>query len=176
MFIEIEDLDPEPLHVRQVYEPDGLPFRHDDAFLAAPVSADFVLTHDEKELHVEGRVETALRYVCSRCLGEYSRPLASAFQLSYLPQPAGIGRDEEIELREEDLEVGFYDGVRLDVDLMVLEQIELSIPMKFVCRHDCRGLCASCGANLNEGSCRCKTESSDPRLAVLLEFRKKMDQ
>jgi uncharacterized protein len=48
--------------------------------------------------------------------------------------------------------------------------------MKFVCREDCRGLCCKCGADLNEGSCRCKNEEIDSRMSVLLEFKKKTDK
>lgn len=73
------------------------------------------------------------------------------------------------------MEVAYYDGITLDIDLMVLEQIELAIPMQFVCREDCKGLCFNCGADLNEGACFCKNEKSDSRLSVLLDFQKKTD-
>jgi len=106
---------------------------------------------------------------------EFSRPLDAAFDLSYLQQPK-YSKDAEIELRYEDMEVAYYDGIRLDVDLMVLEQIELSIPMKFVCSEDCKGLCNKCGTDLNEGTCLCSRESADSRLSVLLDFKKKMDK
>ena len=69
------------------------------------------------------------------------RPFPPAFDLSYLPQPKWTSEGAEIELRYEDMEVAYYDGINFDVDLMVLEQIELAIPMKFVCREDCKGLC-----------------------------------
>jgi uncharacterized protein len=176
VFIEIESLKPEPLYVRHVYEIGELKFDHNDASLGAPVCIRFTLTHKEKDLHVEGTVETKIRHLCARCLRECTFPLSAGFDLLYLPQPVSTGVDEEIELKDEDLAVGFYDGLQLDVDLMILEQIELSMPMKFLCGEDCKGLCASCGANLNDGACACKTEATDPRLAVLLEFRKKMEK
>jgi uncharacterized protein len=93
----------------------------------------------------------------------------------YMPQPAP-SVDQEIELKYDDMQIGFYDGVRFDVDLMVLEQIELALPMKFICQEACKGLCVNCGADLNEGPCHCKTSDIDSRLAVLRDFRKKMDQ
>ena len=74
------------------------------------------------------------------------------------------------------MEVAYYDGIALDVDQMILEQIELAMPMKFVCREDCKGLCYKCGADLNEGACLCKGEETDSRLSALLEFRKKADK
>jgi uncharacterized protein len=74
------------------------------------------------------------------------------------------------------MEVAFYDGVALDVNLMILEQIELAMPMSFVCREDCKGLCYKCGADLNEGVCLCKKEETDSRLSVLLEFKQKREK
>jgi uncharacterized protein len=175
VFIEIERLTLEPLHVQHEYGIGELPFKHADASLEKPVSADFVLTHKDLELYVRGTVQAGLRYQCSRCLKEFSAPLSTSFDLLYLPQQE-LKQDEEIELKYEDMEVGFYDGIRLDVNLMVLEQIELAVPMKFVCHEGCKGLCPSCGADRNEAPCPCKGEPAESRLAVLREFRSKMKQ
>jgi uncharacterized protein len=176
VFIEIEDLKQEPLHVHHVYQLGEIQFLHEDAALSEPVWTDFVLTHKDRDLRIGGKVETAIRFKCSRCVREFSRPFATSFDLFYLPQPHWTNEDDEIELRYEDMEVGYYDGVQLDVDLMVLEQIELAMPMKFVCRDDCKGLCYKCGADLNEETCRCKKDETYARLSVLMEFRKKMEK
>ncbi len=176
MFIEIEDLKDEPLQVSHVYEMGQLRLAHEDAALNEPVRADFTLCHKDLDLRIDGTVRTAVLYRCSRCLKEFVRPLAMEYSLYYLPQPKGKRADEEIELKYEDMDIAYYDGIRLDVDLMILEQIELSMPMKFVCREDCQGLCYICGADLNEGECGCRKEEPDSRLAALLEFRKKMDK
>jgi uncharacterized protein len=176
VFIEIEDLKPEPLHFHHIYPIGEIKFSHEDAALSAPVAIDFVLSHRDRNLHVDGTVETALHCKCSRCTRDFSRLIKAGFDLSYLPQPKWSSGDAEIELKYEDMEVAFYDGVALDIDLMALEQIELSIPMKFVCREDCKGLCYKCGADLNDGACLCKNEETDSRLSVLLEFKKKIDK
>ena len=55
------------------------------------------------------------------------------------------------------------------------EQLYLALPMKPLCREDCRGLCAECGANLNLTTCGCARRWEDPRLAglrALLDERK----
>ncbi|HYK91966.1 MAG TPA: DUF177 domain-containing protein [Acidobacteriota bacterium] len=177
MFIEIDDLKQEPLHVCHTYRVGEVQFLHEDAALNEPVRTDFLLTHKDRDLRIGGSVQTAIRFKCSRCVKEFSRPFSTNFDLFYLPQPDWKkNRNDEIELRYEDMEVAYYDGVRFDVDLMVLEQIELGMPMKFVCRDDCKGLCYRCGADLNEGECPCKKDEADARLSVLLEFRKKMDE
>lgn len=176
MFIEIDELKEEPLHFQHAYAAGELAFEHEDATLAEPVVVDFILTHDDRDLRLGGTVDTALLCKCSRCLSEFSRGLSAGFDLCYLPQPKWKQEGVEIELKYEDMEVGFYDGIRLDVDLMVLEQIELSIPMRFICKEDCRGLCYRCGRNLNEGDCGCDLREPDSRLSVLLEFRKKTER
>jgi uncharacterized protein len=176
VFIEIEDLKDEALRVQHEYAAGTLHLAHADVALGETVRTDFTLTHKEQDLHVGGRIETGIRFRCSRCLKECAMPLAARFDLFYLPQPKGLKEKEEIALRYEDMDIAYYDGIRLDVDLMVLEQIELAMPMKFVCREDCQGLCSNCGADLNERPCGCTPDTSDSRLAVLLQFRKKMEQ
>lgn len=173
MLIEIESLKPEPLHVHHVFAAGEINFTHDDAVLSEPVTADFVLRHKNLDLFVDGTVETAIRFRCSRCNKEFSRPFSARFDLSYLPQPKWTDKDSEIELKYEDMDIAYHDGVAFDVGLMALEQIELAMPMKFVCREDCKGLCYKCGADLNEGTCLCKNEETDSRLSVLLEFKNK---
>lgn len=175
MFIEIESLKPEPLHVHHVFQAGELTFSREDAILKEPVTADFVLEHTGSDLHISGSVNTTVRFQCARCTKEFVKDLSAGFDLSYLPQPEWTDEEGEVELHYEDMEVAFYDGIALDVDQMVLEQIELALPMRFVCREDCKGLCPQCGTDLNEGPCSCSKETADARLASLLDFRRKMD-
>lgn len=59
--------------------------------------------------------------------------------------------------------------MRLNLDELVSEDINLQLPSKFLCSDDCKGLCPQCGKNLNEGPCSCK-KAIDPRLEGLLQF------
>ena len=61
------------------------------------------------------------------------------------------------------------EDMTLNVDDLVLTDILLNIPMKFLCSEDCKGLCSYCGKNLNDGPCNCK-KPVDPRLEVLREL------
>ena len=171
MFIVIEDLEGRPLHVRHVFQTGEIRFSHEDAWLDTPIAVDFTLLPFGNELRITGSVETSIRCRCSRCVKEFIRPFAEEFDLSYSPHPESDVKAAEIELRYEDMDVGYYDGVRFDVNALALERIELALPMQYVCRDDCKGLCYKCGADLNEGACLCK-EEPDARLSVLLEFKK----
>ena len=173
MFIEIEDLEPEPLHVHHIFPAGEIKFSHEDAVLNDPVTVDFSLDHKDRSLHIEGMVATAILFRCSRCTKESKKDLSAGFDLSYLPQPVWSDKNAEVELKYDDMEVASYDGIAFNVNMMVLEQIELAIPMKLICREECKGLCYKCGADLNEGTCPCSSEKDDARLSVLLDFRNK---
>jgi uncharacterized protein len=175
VFIEIEDLNPDPLHVHHVFPVGEIQFAHMDAVLKGPVTTDFVLNHKGSDLYIKGSLSTLMKLRCSRCAKEIVKDLSAAFDLSYLPQPEWPAQDIEVEIKYEDMDVAFYDGMTFDVNLMILEQIELSMPMKIICKEDCKGLCFQCGTDLNEGTCACSREELDARMGALLEFRKKMD-
>jgi uncharacterized protein len=110
--------------------------------------------------------------------------LAEELDLLYLPQssnaaPAGEESDEdELDdlsgrgLEREELAVSFYRDERIDLSQMSVEQIVLALPMKPLCKPDCRGLCALCGANRNLVSCDCAPEDTDPRWAPLSTLQK----
>lgn len=55
----------------------------------------------------------------------------------------------------------------LEIDELVVSDVLLELPAKHLCSENCKGLCSMCGANLNLGSCDCKEDNTDPRLAVL---------
>lgn len=84
--------------------------------------------------------------------------------------PAEGADSEEIELVEEDLGVISLVDPVLETRPIVIEQIHLGIPMKPLCREDCKGLCGTCGGDLNEGPCGC-TPAGDARLAKLAALR-----
>lgn len=102
----------------------------------------------------------ALDTACDRC----AAPLHREFRL---PMEhilvASLNREDA-----EDLIL--VENNQLSLDELVEADLILNLPMKILCREDCRGLCPVCGKNLNEGLCGCRTESVDPRLAVLGEL------
>jgi uncharacterized protein len=82
-----------------------------------------------------------------------------------------LGQEEEFRLRLDDTEIGFFQGDGLFLADVLAEQVLLAIPMKVICRSDCRGLCPHCGANLNSDECRCESQTADQRLAPLARLK-----
>lgn len=123
-----------------------------------------------KRVLVEGSVKMTMTLKCSRCLNESLLPLELAFREEYIPVEDN-GDGEEKELTGGELDLGFYRNDEINIDEIVKEQILLSIPMKPLCREECRGLCPVCGKELNEGPCKCRRDEVDPRLAPLKKFK-----
>ena len=113
-------------------------------------------------LRVSLSYEQTLR--CMRCLTPVVIPTSSDVDL--LLQIGGAAEDEEQELLEEDLGVLVLEGPQLDTRPILIEQIQLAVPMKPLCKQDCAGLCAACGGDLNAGPCGC-AKASDPRWEAL---------
>jgi len=128
----------------------------------------------EDRLRVRGEVKTELSAACSRCLSGFSRPVERYFDLVYAPDPQVDGGDD-INLKYDDLEIGFYRDDRIDLRSVILEPILIDVPMKMVCDPDCKGLCAQCGINLNTSSCTCEP-TTDTRWQELAEFKKRFTE
>lgn len=168
MYIETKEIGPDGLAVDRD-QPWALPPPRpgDD-----PVSVDHVRlsgeVHEEGDGYAfSGEIDTVATLPCSRCLESYTLPLHLHFDLLYTPRPEpATGGESRVD--EEEFTAVHFDGGRIDLDALLLEQIYLGIPLKPLCREDCRGLCPRCGTNLNHGSCDCATQKElDPRLSPL---------
>ena len=97
---------------------------------------------------------------CARCLIPLKETMLVTFNKTVVT--------EEIALRNEDNDdyIISKDGF-VDADEALIEQILLELPLRHLCKDDCKGLCQKCGANLNVESCSCDLSEPDPRFDVL---------
>ena len=113
---------------------------------------------------------------CTRCLKPLDEDVDDGFELLFLTD-VEEPTEEEVELEEEDLGIVHLQEVEeLELDPYLVEELQLNIPMKPLCRPDCAGLCPVCGRDLNEGKCDCRKESVDPRWAALEGLRRSMSE
>jgi uncharacterized protein len=131
----------------------------------SPAKARLELTKVHGEIIITGSVNVELELECSRCLKKFRRAINEPVHVVYHPLDE-IGADRH-ELKEDEMDMGFYRGEELDLKELVREQIVLSIQMKPLCDENCRGICAQCGTDLNTGTCNCGTGRIDSRLEVL---------
>jgi len=139
--------------------------------IAAPVALSVSVRKDRMQFRLVGRVRTTVELTCSRCLEAYEMPVEEAFDVLYLPHSAGAAGEERM-VEDDDLSTAFYEDNVIDLGQLMQEQCYLAVPMKPLCREDCRGLCPECGANLNTETCECRQTWVDPRLAALEQLRK----
>jgi len=127
---------------------------------------DLDVHKDGGRFRVVGRLEAALELGCCRCLEPFSLVVRVEVDLLYLPASDNTG-EAEVQIEESDLHTAFYRDDKIDLGQLMHEQFQLALPMKPLCRSDCRGLCAVCGGNRNVTLCACEARQSDDRLAVL---------
>jgi uncharacterized protein len=150
----------------QVYAPGAFGGPGEDFTVAAPVDLAFDIYKDKDQFRFVGRVQTTLELPCSRCVEPFKLSVDSSFDLRYLPRSHNVGEGER-EVEEDDLSTSFYEDETIDLGQLMREQFYLALPMKPLCREACRGLCPQCGTNLNRGTCDCRRDWEDPRLAPL---------
>ena len=154
----------------RTFAPSDVDMADDEYQVVAPVALGFDIYKDKEAFRLVGTVRTELELPCSRCLEPFRFPVDVEFDLRYLPQP-DVSPEEEREVAEEDLETSFYRDEQIDLNELLREQFYLALPMKPLCRDECRGLCAQCGTNLNAGTCDCSPGWEDPRLAALKQLK-----
>jgi uncharacterized protein len=146
----------------------------DDVKLLGDVRFDGVLQKKDHRFRLKGRMQATLELTCGRCAEPFPWPVDAEIDLTYIPQPTGTPdpRDPDVELSEEDLTTAYYRDHVLDLGEMLREQFYLAMPMRPLCRDDCKGLCPHCGTNLNVATCDCDVRWQDPRLAGLQSLLK----
>lgn len=110
-----------------------------------------------------------VKFECDRCATEYKTSLKSDYKMIYLMNEAPEETDS--------LNVTYIsrDADKIDIKSDVREFALLSIPMKKLCKEDCKGLCYKCGKNLNIEQCSCSTEEIDSRWKPLMNLKDKLN-
>ena len=139
----------------------------------SPVDLNGTVRRIEGGYALDARVGYSGELECSRCLAPYAFAEEEPFTLVLYPsskRPA-----DEVELSAGDLDVLYYEDPVLPLAPIAHERIQMALPMKPLCRPDCRGLCPECGKDLNsmEGPCSCAREAVDPRWDALKALREK---
>jgi uncharacterized protein len=170
MLLVLTRIPADGLKFEHQYKADELDLSQFEFSLPQPPRVTGRVTNIAQELRVQGSLQATLSAECDRCLEPVTLPVANDFDLYYLPADAQADKSGETELLERDLDFSFYENERIDLDELVLEQLELSLPIRILCQEDCKGLCAQCGTNLNVESCDCPPPL-DPRWQALAELK-----
>ncbi len=182
MFISIQDLELRELAFREEFRP-GLIDLGPDLEQQVPLKAAgrAVLLEEQhggrgriQDIRLVGEYSTRIQTRCARCLEAVEHKLASEFDLLFRPQGVDY-RADEVSISEAETEIGYYRGEGLQLEDVLKEQLLLAVPVKTLCREDCKGLCPTCGCNWNTEPCACAPPIADVRWAALEDFKKKLE-
>jgi uncharacterized protein len=131
--------------------------------------SDVILQKLHDQLIVSVSSEFIVKFECDRCGTEFKSSLRSDYKMIYLMNEAPEETDS--------INVSYLsrDADKINIKSDVREFALLSIPMKKLCREDCKGLCFKCGKDLNKEQCACKTDEIDQRWKPLMNLKDKLN-
>lgn len=176
MDLDLEKALDEPVDLSQQFDVPGERLERSELLSLSPARFSGRLRRAEPGFLLDGRLEFEGSVVCARCLKAVPFQRDGAVSWVFAPahlrgQPAAAA-EEEVELAARDLDVVFYDDFTVPLDPLIEEQLQLEIPIKALCRDDCRGLCPMCGTDRNVASCAC-TPPPDDRWSALKALQPK---
>lgn len=95
---------------------------------------------------------------CTRCLDTFTRDFQAGLYLNYIQGKDPNKDAEKVDLKNSEVECVYVSGNNIDLSVGIREAIVLSLPITFLCREQCRGLCPVCGIDRNKTKCKCKVE------------------
>ena len=175
MLITPLDLQNEPLLFHEEIAPGAIDYAIDTlqiGLLPVEGRADLLVEHRGPQEIVEDiRVRASyvgeFEVLCARCVEPVPVPLKGEFDLLFRPEVADAEPGERA-ITEDETEIGYYGKSGLLLEDVVREQVLLTLPGRTLCSDNCKGLCVTCGQNLNSGTCSCaQTELKDERWSAL---------
>lgn len=124
-----------------------------------PVKLKGEITNSAGIVTVKGKINFVLEICCDRCAAEVKLPFEVEMDHGLVSSLNDEENDEYI----------LIEDMKLDIAELTSEDIYLALPAKILCSEDCKGVCAKCGADLNEGPCSCKKDI-DPRWEGLFDL------
>lgn len=112
----------------------------------------------EDSVLLSGKIKYTFKDECARCLKSFNNEVETKFEAMIVKK---LSDDESDEIK-----LLLSDGC-IDLEEIIKQMIYLSMPMKTLCSSDCKGICPSCGVNLNVEACKCENITTDPRLEKL---------
>lgn len=120
-----------------------------------PATAALTLFNAGSGIVANGTVTADLKVPCSRCLEDFDLHLEAPVNGLFLDRDAAteVGDDEEWEPLE---------GEEIDLAPLLLSSLSVELPFAPVHDADCKGICATCGSDLNVVDCQCDTDEAPP--------------
>ena len=125
-----------------------------------PVLFDGTAYKSSDDVRLCGHVVTAIEADCHRCLEPFPFEIDATFEVYYRPYPSQSQIASTAELAPGELGVMHYEENAIDLAIAVRDTIIVEMPIKLLCKEDCRGLCPHCGENWNKKECQCHEKNN----------------
>jgi uncharacterized protein len=181
MLIALVDLEREPLRFDESLPPGAIEYG-DEATQVSPLAvqgqAEVLKEHrGPKEIVPDIRTRAhwsgVFEVPCARCLDPVRHDLSGDFDLLFRPLGVDAGPADRA-LGAPETEIGYYQEGGLVIEDVLREQVLLTLPVRTLCRPDCKGLCPRCGRNLNAERCSCEAAPADERWSALSDLRSRL--
>jgi len=125
------------------------------------------------DIRLRGHFGGSFQIPCARCVEPVLTALEADFDLIFRPAAADAEATER-SITAPETEIGYYQKDSLSLEDVLREQVLLSLPVRTLCKPDCKGLCPRCGENRNSQSCHCEEGPGDPRWEALSGLRSRI--
>ena len=130
-----------------------------------PVEISVIISKFGDQLILNSETEINANLVCDRCNTEFKKLVKSNYKMIYLVDDSSGDQNDEVTYIKP-----MTDKISIDED--VREYALLALPMKTLCKDDCKGLCYKCGTNLNLNQCSCDGKKTNEMWEPLLKLKK----
>jgi uncharacterized protein len=137
-----------------------------DSYFLDEIEYSVNLTRDGEKVRARGQVKTLLSLRCVSCLDNYEAQVDSTFDIILFPVGL-LAEHQQTALNSDEMEYMFFEGEEIDLERVLMEQINLYIPLNPTCSPYCKGMCPNCGKNLNDENCQC--ENSMTEMSILFD-------
>jgi uncharacterized protein len=176
MEFKVSDLEREPIDFDLKLAPGTVDFGQEAeqvGALAADGRAEVLHEHRGPrdivaDIRLRGHFAGSFQVPCARCVEPVEIPLATDYDLIFRPAKADAEAPER-SITAPETEIGYYQKDSLLLEDVLREQVLLSLPVRTLCKPDCKGLCPRCGADRNRQACTCV--GGDPRWEALAGLR-----
>lgn len=121
------------------------------------------ISNNGKSLILRAKCTGSIKTRCARCMKEITVPIEFTLDENLVQGNDGNTYDEDVIV---------FDGTQIDIDDVTADGFLMNVDGKYLCREDCKGLCFTCGKDLNEGDCGCDNDTIDPRWEGLIDIMK----
>ena len=169
ILLELRDL-PNGTSTRSLSEDIGsLDLHRDEYVFFSPVQIDLEINKSERDIAITGGVTVPVQAECARCLQLFADEVKAGLEVRYFRTPGDPPTDRDS--AGDALYHVRYDEPRLDLTGEIRQALLVSLPIRALCDSDCRGLCPTCGADLNEGDCSCSHKQGHPAWSALEKLK-----